>query len=395
MGTGPAADVVVVGGGVIGLAIAWEAASSGLSVTVVDPRPGHGATWAAAGMLAPVGEANFGEEALTALNIEAARAWPGFAEALEAASGRSVGYVDRGTLLVAVDASDRALIDDLLDYRAQLGLDAELLTARECRALEPLLSPGVRGGADLAGDHQVDNRRLVDALVAACRAARVHLVEDRVARVEVGDGRVLAVKLGGGGRCPAGAVVLAAGCHSGLVDGIPEPARPPVRPVQGLTLRLRAPRDATVLRRTVRGLVHGRSCYLVPRADRTLVVGATAEERGFEHAVRAGAVGDLLGDARRLLPSLEEYGLDDTTSGLRPGSPDNAPIVGRTGLSGLIVATGHYRNGILLAPVTATEVVRLLRSEGPGRDGPFAAFGPERFDLTPDPSGPALSGAER
>jgi glycine oxidase len=155
---------------------------------------------------------------------------------------------------------------------------------------------------------------------------------------------------------------------------------PPVRPVKGLTLRLLAPVGAAALHRTVRGLVHGRNCYLVPRADRTMVVGATVEERGFDLAVLAGPVSDLLDDARRLVPSLEDYELAETATGLRPGSPDNAPVVGRTGLDGLLVATGHYRNGILLAPITAAEVVRLLRSADPGgHEGPFAAFGPDRF----------------
>jgi glycine oxidase len=390
-----AADVVVVGAGVIGLSVAWEAAAAGMSVSVVDPRPGRGATWAAAGMLAPVGEANFGEEALTVLNIEAARAWPRFAEALEVAAGRSVGYVAGGTLLVAADTSDRAVTDDLLGYRAQLGLTAQRLSSGECRALEPLLAPGIRGGAHLVGDHQVDNRRLVDALIAACRAVRVELIEDEVSAVEVGAGRALGVSLRHGGRRPAGTVVLAAGCHSGRIGGIPVSVLPPVRPVKGLTLRLRAPDDTPVLRRTVRGLVYGRSCYLVPRADRTVVVGATVEERGFDLAVRAGAVGDLLDDARRLVPSFEEYELADTTTGLRPGSPDNAPIVGRTGLPGLLVATGHYRNGILLAPITAAEVVRLLRSGGGlSPDGPFADFGPDRFTPVAGPAAATMSSVE-
>jgi glycine oxidase len=380
------ADVVVIGGGVIGLSIAWEAASAGKSVTVVDPSPGRGASWAAAGMLAPVGEANFGEDPLTALNIAGARSWPGFANRLEAAAERTVGYLAQGTLLVAVDASDLAVTDDLLDYRERLGLAADRLGASQCRATEPLLAPGVRGGAELVGDHQVDNRRLLAALVAAGRAGGVELREDEVCDVELGGGRAAGVTLRHGGRLPAGAVVVAAGCRSGRIGGIPAPLRPPVRPVGGVTVRLRAPDGAPVLRRTVRGLVHGRSCYLVPRADRSLVVGATVEERGFDLAVRAGAVGDLLDDARRLAPSLEEYEVVDTTAGLRPGSPDNAPIVGATGLPGLIVATGHYRNGILLAPITAAAVVAQLAGEAGGEDGPFASFGPDRFA---GPAGPA------
>ncbi len=222
----PARDVVVVGGGVIGLSVAWSATRAGLSVSVVDPAPGRGATWAAAGMLAPVGEANFGEEALTTLNMEAARAWPVFAADLESTTGQMVGYVTRGTLLVAADPSDMAALDDLIGYRVGLGLGADRLSARRCRASEPLLAPGVRGGADLVGDHQVDNRRLVEALAQACKVGGVDLAADEVAEVEVRDGRALGVVLRQGGRRPAGAVVVAAGCRAGSLEGIPASARP-------------------------------------------------------------------------------------------------------------------------------------------------------------------------
>jgi len=394
MATRAPADAVVVGGGVIGLAIAWRAAGGGMAVTVVDPDPGRGASWAAAGMLAPVGEAHFGEEALTALNVEAARAWPGFARALEAASGQEVGYQATGTLLVALDPSDLASTDDVLRFHLDHGRSARRLSARECRDEEPLLAPGVRGGAELAGDHQVDNRLAVDALIAACRASRVSFVDDEVAAIDTVGGRATGVLLRGGGACTAATVVVAAGCRSGQLGGLSESTLPPVRPVKGLTLRLRGGSDRPFLRRAVRGLVHGRSCYLVPRRNGTVVVGATVEEKGFDLTVQVGAVGDLLNDARRLIPALEEYELFDTTAGLRPGSPDNAPIVGTTDLPGLIVATGHYRNGILLAPVTAYEVVRILlggTATEPGRPvdadaagltSAFAPFRPQRFAAT-------------
>jgi glycine oxidase len=406
---GPApTDVVVVGGGVIGLSIAWRAAASGLMVTVVDPRPGRGASWAAAGMLAPAGEAHFGEEALTALNLAAADRWPRFARDLEASSGLPVDYRAEGTLLVAVDPSDRAATDDLLAYRRSLGLPARRLGGGACRSEEPLLAPGVRGGADLPEDHQVDNRSVVAALVAACAATGATVLEQEVDRVDIRAGRVAGVELSDGSRRAAGAVVVAAGCRSGQVPGLPESAAPPVRPVKGLTLRLRAPVGLPHLRRTVRGLVHGRSCYLVPRRDGTVVVGATVEEKGFDLTVQAGSVGDLLDDARRLIPSLEEYELAETTTGLRPGSPDNAPLVGATAVGGLFMATGHHRNGILQAPITADGIVELLR--GPMADGEagpgcrpggasdaLAAFGPGRFateDHRGRPVAPAGSGRE-
>lgn len=376
-------DVVVVGGGVIGLSAAWQAAMAGLSVTVVDPHPGRGATWAAAGMLGPVGEAHFGEERLARANVAAAEAWPAFAQSLEAAAGQEIGYTTTGTVLAAVDGSDRAALDDLLGFQQSLGLRARRLSARDCRGIEPLLAPGIRGGAEFPGDHHVDNRRLIGALDSACAAAGVTVVREEVTSVTAVGGRASGVSFPGG-RLSCGAVVLAAGCRSGQIDGIPDAARPPVRPVKGLTLRVRAPSGGPVLRQTVRGLVHGMSCYLVPRADGTVVIGATVEEKGFDLTVQVGAVHDLLRDARTLVPALDEYEWFDTTTGLRPGSPDNAPIVGAAAMDGLIVATGHYRNGILLAPLTADAVVAVLC--GDRVTGPMALFEPKRFGTATTPA---------
>ena len=375
-------DVVVVGAGIVGLAVAWRAASTGRHVALVDPEPGRGATWAAAGMLAPVSEAHFGEEALAALNRAAAVAWPAFARALEAVSGRSVHYRPDGTLLVAGDPSDRAATDRVLAFHQAMGLAASRLGARACREAEPLLAPGVSGGVDLPGDHQVDNRATVAALVDACRVVGVTLIADRVTRVDVADGRVRGVALADGPSLPGATVVVAAGSRSGEVDGVPSAWRPPVRPVRGVTVRLQAPPDVPRLRRTVRALVHGRSCYLVPRDDGGLVLGATVEERGSALDVPLGGLADLIDDARRIVPALDEYSVVELAPGLRPGSPDNGPIVGTTPIAGLVMATGHYRNGVLLAPVTADEVVRLLDQPGatPGAGpGPFDAFRPARF----------------
>jgi glycine oxidase len=393
-------ELVVVGAGVVGLSIAWRAASAGHAVTLVDPAPARGATWAAAGMLAPVSEAHFGEEALIALNLAAARVWPAFAGELEAVSGRAVHYTALGTLLVAVDPSDRAAIDRLLRFQRELDLTVRRLSAAECRAAEPLLAAGVGGGAELGEDHQVDNRAVAGALEAACTTRGVALIRDEVCGLRIGSGRVTGVSLlRSGDVIPAGSVVLSAGCRSGEIQGIPDALRPPVRPVKGLTLRLAAGASPR-LRRTVRGLVHGRSCYLVPRRDGTLVVGATVEEKGFDLTVQAGAVAELLDSARRIAPVVDEYELLETTTGLRPGSPDNGPLVGRTGVEGLLVATGHFRHGILLAPLTAERILELLPGPGapPGKLEPlFSAFGPERFATRPSPdrSAAATSPAAR
>ena len=370
-------DAVVVGGGVIGLSIAWRAAAAGLAVAVVDPRPGHGATWAAAGMLGPVGEAHFGEDALARANVAAAHRWPDFARDLEAVSGRRLGYRRSGTVVAALDPSDRKVVDDVLEYQLSLGLSPRRLSSRECRELEPLLAPGIAGGAEFTDDHQVDNRLLVDALLAACRLTGVTLVTDEVASVASSAGRATGVVPAHGESIEAGVVVIAAGCWSGQLGGIPHPLLPPVRPVKGLTVRTRASSGTPQLRRIVRGLVRGRTCYLVPRQDGTVVIGATVEERGFDLTVQVGSVHDLLRDARAIVPALDEYELVETSCGLRPGSPDNAPLVGTTSMPGLIMATGHYRNGILLAPVTADAVVALLADQ-PVPDF-MVPFRPDRF----------------
>jgi glycine oxidase len=353
-------DAVIVGGGVIGLSSAWEAATRGLSVSVVDPAPGRGASWVAAGMLAPVTETSFGEGPLVALLVEAAARWPAFAERLADAGGTDPGFQASGTVVVAVDASDRAAVDHMLAYQQQLGLEARRLSASDCRSLVPVLAPGVRGGAVVPGDHHVDNRRLVGALLAACEKAGVRMVAERATAVAMDGGRAVGVRLARGEVQGAGTVVVAAGADSGGLGGVPDGVLPPVRPVKGHVVRLRGPADAPLLEHTVRGLVHGRPCYLVPRRDGSLVVGATTEERGFDRTVQAGAVHSLLDDARTLVPGVDELELVECLAGLRPGSPDNRPWVGATAVPGLAVATGHYRNGILLTPLTAHAVATFL-----------------------------------
>ncbi|MGH9040852.1 MAG: FAD-dependent oxidoreductase, partial [Acidimicrobiia bacterium] len=249
---------------------------------------------------------------------------------------------------------------ELHRYHLELGLGGERLRARECRALEPLLSPRVRGGVRVASDHQVDSRAVSAALLTACSRAGVTLHRQRVAELCVVDGRAAGVRLDSGEMVAAGQTVLAAGSWSAHLPGLPEWAAPPVRPVKGQILRLRGPVDPPLLRHNLRGLRQGRSVYLVPRADGRIVVGATMEEKGFDTTVTAGAVRELLEDAGELVPALAELELVEAIARLRPGTPDNAPLIGPSPLPGLVVAGGHYRNGVLLAPVTATAVTALL-----------------------------------
>jgi glycine oxidase len=370
-------EVIVVGGGAIGLASAWRLAQGGLTVTVCDPAPGSQATHASAGMLAPVTEAHYGEDRLLGLNRCGAERWPAFAAELEAESGCPVGYRTCGSLLVALDADDARVLDDLAAYLDRLGLDAEPLTGSQARAVEPALAPGVRRGLRVLGDHQADNRLLAEALLAALAGRGVDVVRQAVRCIVVEDGAVAGVALGDDTVLAADRVLLAAGAWSAGIEGLPADARPPVRPVKGQILRIQGPVDEPVLAGNVRGLVRGRSLYLVPRASGRIVVGATVEEQGFDTTVTVEGIHQLLHDAAVLVPGLLDLELAEIGAGLRPGSPDNEPVVGPTTVDGLFVATGHHRNGILLTPVTADAVAGLF-GVGPAV-AEIAGFGPDRF----------------
>lgn len=354
-----AVDVVVVGGGVIGLATAWQAARRGLSVAVVDDARPARASWAGAGMLAPVSEVSYGEEGLLSLSLRAAGMYPMFVAELEEVSGIACGYRQCGSLLVAVDSDDHAVLSELFEFQQRLGLTSRRVDRRTARELEPALHPGIRSALLVEGDHQVDNRRLHDALGEACRRCGVR-IERATASVVVEAGRTIGVRLDTGGRIGAGSVVVAGGCWSASIDGVPSGARPAVRPVKGQILRLQCDPGRPPISRTVRALVRGSRVYMVPRVSGEIVVGATVEDCGFDAKVTAGAVSDLLRDARAVVPEIAECELVECWVGLRPGSADNAPTIGPTAIDGLVLATGHHRNGILLAPVTAVGLAELL-----------------------------------
>ncbi|GLF94160.1 glycine oxidase ThiO [Streptomyces yaizuensis] len=378
-------DVLIIGGGLIGLVTAWRAAGRGLSVAVADPAPGGGAAQVAAGMLAAVTELHYGEETLLALNLASARRYPAFVAELEEAAGQRVGYRASGTLAVALDADDRAHLRELHALQLRCGLESEWLTGRECRRLEPMLAPGVRGGLRVDGDHQVDPRRLIAALLTACERAGVRFHRARAERLTVARGRATGAVLSDGTAPGAGSVVLAAGSLSGRLAGVPEEVAVPIRPVKGQVLRLsltppgHSAGRPPLLSRTVRAVVRGSHVYLVPRAGGELVVGATSEELGWDTTVTAGGVYELLRDAHELVPGITELPLTETRAGLRPCSPDNAPLLGPTELPGLSLATGHHRNGVLLAPVTGDALADALT--GGALPGEAAPFTPRRFSV--------------
>ena len=349
-------DVVVAGGGIVGLAVAHRLARDGADVIVCDPDPGSGASWAAAGMLAPVAEAEPTNPMLARLGQASLERWPAFADALGVALGA-------GTLVVAADDDDRRALDDLAALHCDLGLESSRLSGSEARRLEPALGR-VRAGLDVPGDRSVDPREVVAALRSRLGAA-------------VRPARVVGLRPGGGVRTDAGdvaatTVVVALGAASPSL-GLPGL---PVRPVKGQIIRLRAP-SCELPSRTIRALVHGSAVYLVPRPGGEVVVGATMEELGWDARVTAGALHDLLRDAVDVVPGVTEMEFCEVVARHRPATPDNGPVIGWAPTPGVLVASGHHRNGVLLAPITADAVAALVTGGEPPPE--VAAWGAGRF----------------
>ena len=354
-------------------------AQAGCIVTVYDRgEAGHGASWAAAGMLAAAVETEPGEETLLSLTLESQLLWPDFARELEAASGISIGYRDEGTLVVALNRDDAAQLRHSYEFQKGLGLDLEWLGAAEARQREPHLKPGIAAAVWSPRDHQVENRLLGRALAVAARRAGAELVEHCAVReIVVAGGRAAGIR-SERGRDDADIVVLAAGAWSRELDGIPPACLPPVRPIKGQMLALQMNNAAPLLRH----VVWLPRAYLAPRLDGRLIIGATVEERGFDAQLTAGGLLALLDGAWRGLPAIEELPIAETWVGFRPGSRDDAPLLGPSGLDRLVIATGHHRNGILLTPVTAAVLsTYILGGRLPELARPFS---PERFaDATP------------
>lgn len=336
-------------------------------------RPGAGASGVAAGMLAPAGEADFGEDALLALGLASLERWPSFAAELESQAGSSAGYRRTGALHVALDRDEAEALRREHELQERLGLESEWLRPSGCRDLEPGLAPALRGGVHVAGEGVADPVLACEALLRALDALGVPVESgaEVVGAEPSGSGREL--RIADGRAFAADRVVVATGAWSGAHEWLPPDARPPVRPVKGEILTLRGSAAEPVCDR----IVAGERVYLVPRADGRLIVGATVEERGFDTTVTAGGVHELLREAYRVIPDVAELELVGTRAGLRPGTPDNAPIIGTATSDRLILASGHHRNGVLLAPVTADAVAALLASRAPDVD--LRPFDPARF----------------
>jgi len=381
---------IVIGAGVIGLGIAWRLAQAGCTVSVYDKgEAGRGASWAAAGMLAGAVETEPGEEPLLPLALESQRLWPDFARELEAATGISPEYRDDGTMVVALNRDDAETLRHSYEFQKGLGLELEWLNAAEARRLEPHLKPGIAAAVLSRRDHQVDNRCLSRALAAAVRGAGVAVHEHCPVREVVLSGNRAVGIISERGQEAADVVVLAAGAWSRSIGGIPPAHQPPVRPIKGQMLALQMDPAAPLVRHVI-WLPRG---YLVPRNDGRLIIGATVEERGFDTSLTAGGLFALIEGAWRAIPTIEELPIVETWVGFRPGSRDDAPMLGPSGVDGLVIATGHHRNGILLTPVSADLVSQYILTERlPDIARPFS---PERFATSHNrpPSHAALAAA--
>lgn len=347
-GTGnPSSSVVIAGAGIIGLATAWRLLRQGLEVTVLDAEPVSGATFAAAGMLAPVAEVVWDQPTLYPLMVESGKLYRDFAQAIVEESGHDVGYIENSTFVCAGDAADRQTLSELVELQHDMGMEINRITATEARRAEPALGPGCVGAVDIPGDHQVNPRLLADALLT--------ILEDRVIRTRAQEviydsDRAIGLRGADGNDYLADEVVLAAGLNTADITGLPENLNLPLRPVYGDVLRLRVPaRLQPLVTRTIRGVVQGRPVYIVPRADGTVVLGATSREDDLT-GVSAEGVHQLLRDAYRLVPGILDCEIYEMTARARPGSPDDVPMIGRVA-PGLTVSTGYFRHGILLTAI--------------------------------------------
>ena len=354
--------IIIIGGGVIGLGIGWQLAKAGASVTIYERgQAGRGASWAAGGMLGPIAEAHSDELNLLKLSNQSLARYPEWVDELESETEMSIGYRAEGTLIVAIQPDDIYQLEHAYALQQNLGLNVEWLSGREARAIEGGLSPYVTAAIRCETDHQVDNRLMAQALQHAYQGRGGVLHQNSaIESIVIENETVTGVRTQDGFQ-GADVCILAAGCWSGQISGVPDTLIPPVRPVKGQMLALQM-REGITIKNVIR-TVKARypiPVYLVPRTDGRLVVGATTEELGFDTDLTVGGIYELLRGACEAVPGVYELPLIETWTGLRPGSRDNAPILGKTPIENLIYATGHYRNGILLTPITAYEISKLI-----------------------------------
>lgn len=367
-------DVIIIGAGIIGCSIAYRLAGAGLQVTIIERGyPGKEASSAAAGMLAPQAEiAHEVREVFSELCFASHNLYPDFVAELEEETGIEIGYQTTGSIFVATDFVEAEALASLLQRQQAAGKQAEELSAEQVKELEPTLTETIQVGVYLPNDHHVNNRRLMTALVAAAAGRGVEfLTNSPVIGLEFNKSRVLGVRIPGS-VFTGGTIINAAGCWAGLVDQTNQ-VQLPIRPVRGQMLRLEQQPQP------LHHLVHSTGCYLVPWPDGRILVGSTLENVGYNKEVTAQGIHQLLEAALKLVPSLESAPIREVWAGLRPDTKDNLPILGSTSIMNLVMACGHFRNGILLAPVTAKLITELIITGKPSMS--LEPFRPDRFDL--------------
>ena len=370
--------IIIVGAGVIGLSIAWRLARENTrdEILLLDAnRAGEGTSRVSAGMIAPIAEAGFEDPHFIKFARLSRERYRAFVSEVSRDADMPVVLGEEGSIIVAIHRDDVEAMRRVYEHRRHADLPVEWLTGSEAREMEPTLTPRVSAAMWIAYDGQVNPRALLPALVRACNRRGVEVRESaRVQRIVINDETVAGVELDGE-TITADTVVVCAGAWSGTIDGMPADVVPQVRPIRGQILRLTRTTDFAM-----KHVVRGPRAYLLPKDDGTVVVGATQEEAGFDATPTAGGIKTILENAWEMVPSIYDLPIERVEVGLRPGTRDHLPLVGATRIHGLIMATGHFRHGILFAPTTADAVCRGILTGDFGED--VAAFAPDRFAST-------------
>ena len=362
-------DAVVAGGGVIGASIAFELASEGLSVAVFDAQtPGREASWASAGMISPPPESS-AMSSLLPLSLASVRLYPEFIRRVEELSEAMVGYRRDGALDLLPNETGQSEIDEILALHRSVGLRAEALSGPEAREIEPALTGELRAAIHRPDEASLDNRLFTEATLEAARREGAEIFPCNGAKALWIEGNACKGLQLQNGRVEAKWTVIAAGCFSARIEGVA--AYAPVTPAKGQMMAVRC--DAVNLKKD---LWCGHT-YLVPRHDGRIIAGSTVEYEGFDRNVTVAGMKKILTGALSLVPALEAARIEETWAGLRPDSPDHLPILGPTDLDGLLIATGHFRSGILLTPVTARLIREWVTTQKVSED--WAPFSPLRF----------------
>jgi len=362
-------DVAIAGGGVIGGAIAMELARAGLRVGVFDrQQPGQEASWASAGILSPAPE-NPGMIAMVEMGKASFARYPEFVAQVEEISGKSTGFRPKGTLEALFSHDTKAELSTIIAVHHGLGLKAEPLRAEDARELEPALSEEVEAAVLRPQEASIDNRALTAAVLEGALRSGAAIFPGNGARAVWREGNRCKGLVLQNEKIEAQWTIIAAGCFSAAIEGVAPYA--PVRPAKGQMAALRA--DDLKIER----VLWSEKIYLVPRNDGRILAGATVEHVGFDKRVTAGGIEKILSAAIELAPGLKDARIEETWAGLRPDTPDHMPILGPTDIDGLLMATGHFRSGILLAPITARLVREWITEQRVGVD--WERFSPLRF----------------